>query len=243
MCDMRITHKLFVLIILFSLSVDGQARQVGVAIQDNITLRDLNEIYFDNKYYSVKSSLPEEIKFDFQKHLFEDERETLIYTIQGDTLSGRFRYNLQEEKLEAKDGKFYPFNVVAGFKFLRSDKFEEVTFSNLKLFDREGIYGGFLQDVGSSPLVKIRYYLGYVYGKKSTLPYAETSSDDRVRIYTEILIKLENKIVVMPDTKKAFFDLFPEKADELKDFAKKNKLKINDPEDIGQMVAWVKNGN
>lgn len=240
---MKITHKLTLSIILLFISFDGLAWQVGLPVQENITLKDLNEIYYNNKYYSVKSSLPEEIKFDFQKHLFEEDRETLIYTIQGDTISGLFRYNIEEEKLEARDGKFYPFNMVAGFKFLKSEKYEEATFSNLKLFDRDGIYGGFLEDVSSTPLVKVRYYLGYVYGKKSTLPYAETSSDDRVLIYSETLIKLDDRIVVAPDNKKEFYELFPSKSDRLKSFAKKNKLKIKDPEDIGKMVAWAKSGN
>ena len=235
-------HKLNLVIILFLISMSSWAQGMNGA-NENITLQELNEVYYNNKFFNLKTVLPEDIRIDFQKHLFEEQRHGEIYTIQGDTITTFFKYNIEDETLEAgTEGKFYPYSTVAGFKFFEFEELEEVSFTNFKIFDRKGYYGGFLQDIASSPDVKLRYYLVFLHGEEATLPYME-STFDRVEIFTEILIKMDDYVATMPTTKKEFYELFPEKIDSLKKYAKKNKLSFTDPEDIGEMVSWVRNEN
>lgn len=241
MYDKYIMHKLILLFVLLNIGRAALAQGIDGAA-GSIDMKTLNDIYYDKKFFSVRTSLPEDITFDFQKHLFDDERPTVLYTLDGDTVTGNFKYNILEEILESeRDGKFYPYNTVVAFKFPKYNDQEEVSFINLKLFDKEGPFGGFVQNVSTSPDVKIRYYLVFKKGKESTLPYAKTTSDDRVEIKSEILMNLDGKITPMPERKNDFFDLFPN-SEELKKYAKKNKLKTTEPEDIGKMVTWVKSG-
>lgn len=234
-------HKVLLTLLLFTTTSIAFGQGIDGAT-GSLDLKTLNDIYYEKKYFSIRTSLPEDITFEFQKHLFDSERPTVIYTLDGDTVSGNFKYNILEEILESeRDGKFYPYNTVVAFRFPEYNDKEEISFINLKLFDKEGPYAGFVQNVTTSPDVKIRYYLVFKKGRESTLPYTKTSSDDRVEIYSEVLMNLNGKITPMPERKNDFFDLFPN-SEELKKYAKKNKLKTTEPEDIGTMVTWVKSG-
>lgn len=76
------------------------------------------------------------------------------------------------------------------------------------------------------------------------MPYTDANTEDRVVLESEILIRLgDDEVIRMPDSRKGFYELFPDKSDVLKKYAKKNKLKVNDPKDIGKMIAWLKSEN
>lgn len=211
-------------------------------------LRDrkyLNDLYTGKTDYSFRSSLPDNMEISFEPYLFSNERPAVIYTIQGDTITGNFKYNIASEALESDSrGERYAWNSVVAFSFQQYNGQEAISFTNQKLFAPKGIEGGFLEDANTSADVKRKYYFVFEPGSDLSTPYSDTNTEDRVVLESEILIRLgDDEVIRMPDSKRGFYDLFPEKGDELKKYAKKNKLKVDDLKDIGKMIAWVKSGN
>ncbi|OEK06303.1 hypothetical protein [Roseivirga misakiensis] len=198
-----------------------------------------------NGRVSVRSRLPEAKSIiDYSPYVYDQGRKATVFLLKGDTVTGNYRYNMETESLEdAQSDKILPWNIVKSFNFDAQGDLEAVSFTNIKLVWPESEYGGFIQDVSSSPFVKVKHYLEFVPSNYD--PTTEIGSmNDEIKTFTTKYLKLNNKWIVLPTTKTAFYNIFGSYSDRLRKYARKNKLKVKNPEDVGEMVSWVaKNKN
>ena len=214
-------------------SIDPLSRAISADVQINIRAGSSNGRNF------VRNRLDNTEFVDYQPYLYEDPMYGNIYLINGDTVTGSFFYNLETESLEAAVGdSVIDWSVVHKFEFTDYEKDKKYSYSNLKIIWPESEFGGFVQDVESSSLVKVKPYLEYI--PKSWDPATQMGDKkDKVVPKEERYLKVDDKWVIIPDTKTAFFDMFGVYSEPLRKYARKNKLKIKDVEDIGKMVTWV----
>jgi len=198
-----------------------------------------------NGRFSVRSRLPDDTGvIDYSPHLYVGGRNTTVILLKGDTITGYYLYNMETESLEhANSDKILPWNIVKSFTMAAQEDMAAVSFTNMKLVWPESEYGGFIQDVSSSPFVKVKHYLEFV--PSSYDPSTEIGSmNDDIKTFSTNYLKLNNKWVELPETKTAFYNLFGSYSDRLRKHARKNKLKVKNPEHAGEMVSWVaKNKN
>ncbi|MFY0593790.1 hypothetical protein [Roseivirga sp.] len=193
-----------------------------------------------NGRISVRSRLPEaKAVIDYSPYVYEKGRQTTILLLKGDTVSGNFLYNMETEALEdAFSDRIIPWNIVKSFSFAAQGDLDAVNFTNTKLIWPENQYGGFMQDVSSSPFVKVKHYLEFIPSNYDPTTEIGSMNDD-IKAFSTRYLKLNNKWVVLPDTKTAFYNLFGSYSDQLRKYARKNKLKVKNPEHVGEMVSWV----
>lgn len=198
-----------------------------------------------NGKYTVRSSrIPKNTVIDYDAHLYENGRNTTVILLKGDTVRGQYFYNMETESLEqVGTDKILPWNIVKSFTFAADSDMDQISFSNVKLWWPESEYGGFLQDVSSSPFVKVKHYLEFV--PSSYDPSTEIGSmQDEVKTFSTNYLKINNKWVKLPENKSGLYNLFGSYSEPLRKFARKKKLKAKNPEHVGQMVSWVaKNKN
>lgn len=187
----------------------------------------------------VRSRIPMEDVTEYQPFLYTEARRANITLLSGASREGMFLYNLESESLiNTETDELIPWSIVKEFTFEAANNNQQVKFSNMQLVWPEAEYGGFIQDVSTSPMVKVKHYLQYI--PKSYDPSTQMGDKfNKIEAFSELYLKVDDKWIEIPDGKTAFFDLFGVYSEELRKYAKKNKLKINDPEDVGQMVSWV----
>ncbi|WP_420385451.1 hypothetical protein [Roseivirga sp.] len=192
----------------------------------------------------IRSHLPVEDVTDYQPFLYEKARKANITLLSGATREGYFLYNLETETLQnVETDEIIPWNIVKQFTFEPVDDMEEVSFSNMQLVWPEAGLGGFIQNVKSSPFVKVKHYLEFI-PKSYDLSTGMGDKNNKIEAFSDAYLKLDDKWVELPNGKTAFFDLFGVYSEEMRKYARKNKLKPNRPEDAGELVNWVlKNGN
>ena len=187
----------------------------------------------------VRNMLPKDKIIEYQRYLHEEALPTMILLIKGDTVKGHFRYNLETETLESALGdSLIEWSYVFRFEFMETTEKEAEKYSNLKVVWPESEYGGFVQDVSTSPFVKVKHYLEFI--PKSYDPSTQLGDkNDQIVPKTQQYLKVDDKWIEIPETKTAFFDLFGRYSEDLRKYARKNKLKVKNPEDVGKMVSWV----
>lgn len=192
----------------------------------------------------IRSHLPVDDVTNYQPFLYDEARKANITLLSGNTREGYFLYNLETETLQnVETDEIIPWNIVKEFTFEASGNMEKVQFTNMQLVWPEAQYGGFMQDVQSSPLVKVKHYLEFI-PKSYDASTGMGEKYNKIEAFSESYLKLEDKWIELPTGKTAFFDLFGVYSEELRKFARKNKLKTNNPEDVGKLVSWVaKNKN
>lgn len=192
----------------------------------------------------IRSHLPVEDVTEYQPFLFDEARKANITLLSGANREGYFLYNLETETLQnVETDEIIPWNIVKTFTFEPKEKLEEVSFSNMQLVWPEAGLGGFLQNVQSSPLVKVKHYLEFV-PKSYDLSTGMGDKNNKIKAFSDVYLKMDDKWIELPSGKTAFFDLFGVYSEEMRKYARKNKLKTNNPEDVGQLVSWVvKNKN
>lgn len=192
----------------------------------------------------VRSRVPVDEVTEYQPYLFTQARRANINLLNGATREGMFLYNLETETLQSTEtDELIPWNIVKDFTFEASGSMSETKFTNMQLVWPEAEYGGFIQDIQSSPLVKVKHYLEFI-PKSYDASTGMGERYNKIEAFSESYLKLEDKWIELPTGKTAFFDLFGVYSEELRKYARKNKLKTNDPEDIGKLISWVaKNKN
>lgn len=195
--------------------------------------------------YRVRSRTPvDRQNISYSPYLHKEPKQTEIIMLSGDTVSGQYRYNIETETLEHFiSDKIVPWNLVKSFSFDAHDSKNAQYFSNLQLVWPGNEYGGFIQDVKSSPFVKVVHYLEFV--PKNYDPTNEIGSHvDRILPFKTRYLKVNDKWVELPDIKSSFYDMFGTMSDALRKQARKNKWRYKNLEDVGKMVSWVvKNRN
>lgn len=176
---------------------------------------------------------------DFEPYYKNYFKPTTITLLDGQVVTGNYKYNLQYEILESEDStKNHTWAEIKSFTFDEFNSEAKQTFTNIKLLWPENEFGGFLQDVSTSPLVKINHYLQFV--PSSYNPSTQTGDrNDQVIHEESIYIKVDQIWIESPEGKQAFFDLFGRYSESLRKYARKNKLKHNVAEDVGSMISWV----
>lgn len=198
----------------------------------------------NGKYIIRSSRLPSNGNIDYDEHLYKNGRNATVILLQGDTITGQYLYNMETESLEqAGTDKVLPWNIVKSFTFAADRDLDQVSFSNIKLSWPDSEYGGFIQDVSSSPFVKVKHYLEFV--PSSYDPSTEIGSmHDEIETFSTNYLKLNDKWIELPENKSALYNLFGSYSESLRKYARKNKLKAKNPEHVGKMVSWVaKNRN
>lgn len=192
----------------------------------------------------VRSRVPIDEVTDYQPFLYSQARNASITLLNGASREGLFLYNLEIESLQsAETDELIPWNIVKEFTFEASGDMPEIKFTNMQLVWPEAQYGGFMQDIQSSPLVKVKHYLEFI-PKSYDASTGMGERYNKIEAFSESYLKLEDKWIELPTGKTAFFDLFGVYSEELRKYARKNKLKTNDPEDVGKLISWVaKNKN
>lgn len=188
---------------------------------------------------SVRSTLPQNNEIEYSPYLFDYARPTQIILFSGDTILGDFVYNIEFETLESLDKTAsITWSEILSFEFSATEQYEKMSFSNLKLLWPSNEYGGFFQNVKSSPLVKVVNFLDFI--PRSYNPSNQLGDlNDRIEKDVRVYLKVDNNWIECPESKTAFYDLFGMRSDDLRKYARKNKLKHTNPEDVGQMINWV----
>lgn len=230
-------------ILLFSLLSFGLSAQ-------NFGLSGNSEVAFNlrdgssNNRSNIRSHIPIGTAVKFNRYFDESPRRTTIILIKGDTIRGRYLYNMENETLESVNGdSLIAWNFVSTFELEATKDSPAQKFTNQKLVWPESEYGGFIRDVYTSEYVKVKYYLEYI---PRTYDASTQMGDphDKVVSRSDSYLNTGNEWKVIPTGKTAFFDFFGRYSESLRKYARKNKLKHKNPEDIGKMVDWVtKNGN
>ena len=184
---------------------------------------------------------PESFGEHYRKHLYLTEKPITIVTYEGDTTSGYFLYNLKTEILEnPSSGRLYPFNVVRYFTLKEGSK--ESRFSNLTEFNPKSKFGGFVLDWDCSKNIKTKFQLSFESYEGSVDGFQKFNG--KVNIIEKTLIKVQDRIIELPEHKNELIDLFPNVRQRLKKFIRSNKLRIQKKEDLCQIVDWLsKNEN
>lgn len=187
----------------------------------------------------IRNRIPKDEYVDYQPYLFTKPRYGQVTLLDGTVKTGAFYYNLDTESLEnAETDEYIPWNIVEKFTFPKTKKEDAIHFSNMKLIWPEGEYGGFLQDVQSSPYVKVKHYLEYF--PPDWNPSTQMGSKDaRIEARSQAYLKVNQEWIEIPDTKNKFFEMFGSLSEDLRKYARKNKLKTRNIEDIGKMITWV----
>jgi hypothetical protein len=188
---------------------------------------------------SVRNTLPQNSGIEYTPYLYDFARPAQIILFSGDTVDGDFVYNIEIETLESmNNSNSYTWNEIQSFEFKSKDNLANVNFTNLKLLWPNNEYGGFFQNVASSTQVKVLNYLNFI--PMSYNPSTQTGDrNDQIVKATKIYLKVNNDWIESPESKTAFFDLFGMRSEALRKYARKNKLKHDNPEDVGKMIIWV----
>ncbi len=187
----------------------------------------------------VRSRIPVDANIDYTPYLYKDFRKASIILLKGDTVEGVYKYNIETEALEQSGSdRIIPWNIVKSFTLDATAEDGTKSFSNIKLAWPKSPYGGFIQDVTSSPFVKVKHYLEFIPSNYD--PTTDIGSmNDEIKTLSTKYLKVNKKWIEIPNTKGAFYNLFGSYSDPLRKYARKNKLKFKNPEDVGKMVTWV----
>lgn len=228
------------LLSLLSFGLSAQSLGIGGSSEIVFNLRDGSS----NNRSFIRSRLPIGNTVEFNRYMHETPRRTTIVLIKGDTIRGSYMYNMESETLESADGdSLIAWNFVSTFEFEATKDSPKQKFSNLKLVWPESEYGGFIRDLYGSEYVKVKYYLEYI--PASWDPSTQMGEkNDKVVAKSDSYLKSGEDWKEIPSGKTAFFDFFGRYSESLRKYARKNKLKHRNPEDVAKMVAWVtKSGN
>jgi len=234
--------RIICLLLLSFLSFEISAQSFGMSGTSEVAfnLRDGSS----NNRSNIRSRIPLGKKVDFERYMNETPRKTTIVLIKGDTIHGDYMYNMENETLESADGdSLIAWNFIGTFSFKATADEPAQKFSNMKLVWPDSEYGGFIRDVYTSEYVKVKYYLEYI---PATWDPSTQMGDrnDKVVAKSDFYLKTGNDWKEIPSGKTAFFDFFGAYSEPLRKYARKNRLKHREPEDIGKMVTWItKNGN
>lgn len=235
---MRISCILLFSLLSFGLSAQGLG--MGGTSEITFNLRDGSS----NNRSNIRSRIPIGTRVEFNRYFDENPRQATIVLIKGDTIRGRYLYNMENETLESMDGdSLIAWNFVSTFELGPTKDAPAQKFSNQKLIWPESEYGGFIRDIYTSEYVKVKYYLEYI--PRTYDPSTQMGDQfDKVVAKSDNYLNTGNEWKIIPSGKTAFFDFFGRYSESLRKYARKNKLKHRNPEDIGKMVDWVtKNGN
>jgi len=238
-----INTRLFIIILCFLTLGTGLSAQFATA--DPIGRAMSGDVMFSirpgasgGKNY-VRNRIPKGAYVEFERYVHDEARPTTIYLLNGDSIKGNFLYNLEYERLESENGNnTVDWSEVQRFEFLETEEMERESYSNLQLVWPDTEYGGFIQNVSTSSLVKVKPYLEFI--PKSWDPSTQLGDkNDRVVAKKARYLRVDNQWIEIPESKKAFFDMFGSYSDPLKRYARKNKLKFKRIEDVGKMINWI----
>lgn len=196
-----------------------------------------------NRDYNKEATFNKKL-INYSPYFNKAARAAEITMLSGKTLKGYYRYNMETESLEELGSeKVVSWDVVKSFTFEETDEMPPAQFSNMKLVWPENEFAGFIQDISTSPFVKVKHYLEYVPSNYD--PTTETGNLKDKIVHTEArYLKVDDKWVDLPDVKNMFYNLFGDRSDALRKQARKSKWKYKNTEDVGKMVSWVvKNQN
>jgi hypothetical protein len=232
--------KLIIILTLISSTLFAQSFEQTLATKMNQTANiNFNLTRNGTRGAGLRNTLALEDYIEYESFYNKEFRPTTITLLSGELVIGDYKYNLENEILECSDlSKNKSWAEIKTFTFEEFNYQPKETFTNIKLLWPENEFGGFLQDVETSSLVKVNHFLQFV--PKSWNPSTQTGErNDQVVHEEQTYIKVDKLWVEVPEGKQDFFELFGKYSESLRKYARKNKLKHDNPEDVGSMISWV----
>lgn len=197
--------------------------------------------------YTIRGrDVGQSIMIPYEPYLFPKERSTRIELIDGKEITGLFKYNVETETLEhASSDKIYELSQVVKFWFEATSDKPEQYFINLKLVWPDSEIAGFFESIPTSNLVWTKHFLEFKpadYNMTMDVgnPY------DRVELEKDFFFKLNGAWTVLSKTRLDLYKMMEPYVDlkALKKFLRKEKVKLDSPEDVGSLMNWIaKNQN
>mgnify|MGYP001061661392 CR=1 len=189
----------------------------------------------------IRSRIPNANAIPYEPYLNMDARMTTLQLLEGDSLQGFFKYNVETESLESAQGdKIYTYRDVRWFRFEKTADLPEESFINIRLVWPVSEYGGFFKNVIGSDYVKVKYYLDYLEADYD--PKMDVGNRyDRVEMAKEFYVKINNEWTAIPQRRNPFLDKMSQYTDEkdLKKFIRKNNLDLDEGPDIAKIIDYI----
>lgn len=146
------------------------------------------------------------------------------------------RYNKYSDAFEfnAEDG-VYEIGVPSDVEKI---EFNGRVFHYIKYFDDKKLKNGYFEviEAGNTTLYA-RHTV--IFKKMEPASLTQTSKPNRFEeVPVEYYLKFEDKEAIQFNTKKELINLFPDNRDKVEDFIAKNKIKINNPEGLKELVKY-----
>lgn len=166
----------------------------------------------------------------------------LTATISGFEGTYKVRYNANSEQMEVKMGgsvKVVPTSNVQAVTIPKTFKNPAMTYVPTRFEDgKEGFALNAWQD-GKGNYLLIRETVQYYPAKQASNSYGKDKAARYERENDQFYLKsASGNLTKIPSKKKQFFSAFKGKEGEIKDFVKKEKLKISDTNDLKKIAAF-----
>lgn len=195
----------------------------------------------NNGRFTIRSRVPFDIDIPYEPYLNSEARFATLELLEGDSVEGFYKYNLETESLEnVNSDEIYTLRDVKRFSFAATENEPAESFVNIRLVWPTSEYGGFFRNVNNSDFVKVKHYLEYLeadYDPKLDVgnPY------NRVEKSQEFYVKLNNQWTSIPQRRNPFINAMAAYIDEkeLKKFIRKNRIKLDEAEDVAKVIDFI----
>ncbi len=146
------------------------------------------------------------------------------------------RYNKYNDVFEfkAEDG-VYEIGVPADVEKI---EFKEMVFHYIPYLADKKVKNGFFQVIESGNATLYAHHK-VVFKKMEPASLTQTAKPDRFEeVPVEFYMKVKNNEAIPFNTKKELIGLFPDNQDKVEDFISKNKIKLNKPESLSELVKY-----
>ncbi len=193
--------------------------------------------------FTIRSRVPMNTLIPYEPYLFLEDRMAKIELLDSTIIEGFYKYNVENESLEhSSSEQIYTLKDVKRFWFSKNLKYPEESFVNIRLVWPTSEYGGFFQTVSNSEFVFVKYFLEFKPRDYNAVmdvgnPY------DRVEMSKEFYIQLNGKWTALPQTKSDLYKALSPYVEEskLKKFIRKERIKLDEPNDVGTLINWIAN--
>jgi len=146
------------------------------------------------------------------------------------------RYNKYSDVFEFKteDG-IYELGVPSDVEKI---EFKGMVFHYIPYLSDKKLKNGYFQEIESgNATLYARYRV--IFKKMEPASITQTSKPDRFEeVPVEYYMKVKNNEAIPFNTKKDLIGLFPDNQDKVEDFISKNKIKLNKPESLSELVKY-----
>ena len=195
----------------------------------------------DPQFYTVQEWMLPKEKSLKTIYLMETWNTGTIYLKTNQTIKGyKLNYDLENDvvEIETKDGiKLLPGNRVKQFTLKTPSQPDSLRFLNGDAFKFENIYNiGFYEVLTSGPKMQVFKKTDVEVIRANFNAITNTGSKtDKITKKDKVYLAANNKVFLLKGND---FDIFGSKADAVEKFAKTNKLKMKNPQDVAKMVNY-----